>query len=80
MSRLSRRLGFAAAVFLGITFGVPLVELWWICRSWTSEACTWGRAYLQFSFALWAIPGLIVAALVVIVRWRASPPAGSSGS
>lgn len=80
MSRLSRRLSLAAAVFLAITFGAPLIELWWNCRSWTSEACTWGRAYLQFSFVLWAIPGLIAAALVVIVRWRASPSTGWSDS
>lgn len=80
MSKLSRRLGLAAAVFVAITFGAPLVELWWDCRSWTSEACTWGRAYLQFSFVLWAIPGLVAAALVAVVRWRASAPAGSPGS
>jgi hypothetical protein len=64
------RLVAMAGIFLGITFGVPLIERYLACRAPISEACVWAKAYLPLSFGLWAIAGAVVVFVFHVVTRR----------
>ena len=68
----ARRRALLASLIVGLAFavGVPLVDLWRVCRRLESEACVWGKALWPASFALWTGLG-VCAALVTFFIFRA---------
>ena len=66
----SRRASAAIALVVGAFTGVgyPLLDLAWACRSATSEACVWGKAYLPLTMVLSVVLlGGVAAGLVYAV-------------
>jgi hypothetical protein len=73
MRMASRRASAAIALVIGslIGIGYPLLDLAWACRSATSEACVWGKAYFPLTMVLSVVLlGGVAAALVYAVLSR----------
>ena len=74
---LSRRFSLLIALALGFLAGIayPLIDLALACRTPTSEACVWGKAYLPLTLgASLVIVGGIVTVLAYILLARKRRP------
>ena len=75
---LSRRFPFLTALCVGLIVGAgyPFVDVGLACRTPTSEACVWGKAYLPLTLSVsvvvlgGAVTGLLYA---VLMRRRRRP-------
>jgi hypothetical protein len=56
----------ALSVGAFLALGLPLLDLWRDCRTPSSEACVWGRAYLPLTLGLGGVFALVVATAVYL--------------
>jgi hypothetical protein len=74
---LSRRSSLLTAVALGLLAGIayPFIDLAIACRSPTSEACVWGKAYLPLilGVSLVSVGGIVVALAYALLTWKRRP-------
>ena len=57
----------ALAVGALLALGLPLLGLWRDCRTPSSEACVWGRAYLPLTLGLGTVIALVVAGIAYLL-------------
>jgi hypothetical protein len=74
---LSRRFPFLTALCVGLIVGAgyPFVDVGLACRTPTSEACVWGKAYfpLTLSVSVVVLGGVVTGLLYVVLTWRRRP-------
>lgn len=74
---ISRRSSLLIALAIGLLAGIayPLVDLALACRTATSEACVWGKAYLPLTLGLsLVLVGGVVSALAYgLLIWKRQP-------
>ena len=74
---LSRRSSLLIALALGMAAGIayPLIDLAIACRTPTSEACVWGRAYLPLTLgvSLVLVGGVVAALAYAALAWKRQP-------
>lgn len=71
---LSRRFPFLTALCVGLIVGAgyPFVDVGLACRTPTSEACVWGKAYLPLtlSVSVVVLGGVVTGLLYAVLIWR----------
>ena len=74
---LSRRFPFLTALCVGLIVGAgyPFVDVGLACRTPTSEACVWGKAYLSLtlSVSVVVLGGVVTGVLYAVLIWRRRP-------
>ena len=74
---LSRRFPFLTALCIGLIVGAgyPFVDVGLACRTPTSEACVWGKAYLPLtlSVSVVVLGGVVTGVLYAVLIWRRRP-------
>jgi hypothetical protein len=74
---LSRRFPFLTALCVGLIVGAgyPFVDVGLACRTPTSEACVWGKAYLPLTLGVSVVVlgGVVTGLLYAVLIWRRRP-------
>lgn len=74
---LSCRFPFLTALCVGLIVGAgyPFVDVGLACRTPTSEACVWGKAYfpLTLSVSVVVLGGVVTGLLYAVLIWRRRP-------
>ena len=74
---LSRRSSLLTALALGLLTGIayPLIDLALACRTSTSEACVWGKAYLPLTLgvSLVLVGGIVAGLAYALLMWKRHP-------
>lgn len=79
-----RRFPFLTALCAGLIVGVgyPFVDVGLACRTPSSEACVWGKAYLPLTLGVSVVVlgGAITGLLYVVLTWRRRHPSGDDAA
>ena len=74
---LSCRFPFLTALCVGLIVGAgyPFVDVGLACRTPTSVACVWGKAYfpLTLSVSVVVLGGVVTGLLYAVLIWRRRP-------
>ena len=74
---LSCRFPFLTALCVGLIVGAgyPFVDVGLACRTLTSVACVWGKAYfpLTLSVSVVVLGGVVTGLLYAVLIWRRRP-------